>query len=1191
MIELIQPATRELARFLADKLPTLSADWWESRVVANLSFQQQRMVQEREIKTLQQLDFAALLRLLDYNWRELSSSLNLSREARSWVKELQAARNKWAHLSSEDIPPGELYRDADSLGRLLAEIGSEADSLGKVEACKNKAVVAMAKEQAGSSAVADEPETSEKPVESGPTTPVADSGDKAQFEAGELVALRSDPKIIVSILKVIEGGRERRYTVFQNNSKETYYESQLQTVGSQDDDPELLSATGLKARLTALHLLSPSTSNLFSLRAGRVQFVPYQYRPVLKLIRSDRPRLLIADEVGVGKTIEAGLIIKELRARRDLKSVLIICPKALVAERKWELEMKRFNEPFEALDGKLLRHCLNETDLDGEWPERRSKAILPFSLIDRGLVYGKESRRGPKIKGLLEMDPPPKFDLVIVDEAHNIRNTDTFLHQGVRCFCENAEAVVFLTATPVQLGSNDLFTLLNVLRPDLVIDKASFNQMAEPNPGINEAIRCLRAKPDGWQEAALTHVDEAARTDWGTLFLREAPTFQNIYDSLSGEPIEDADRVRLIRELEETYTFSGLINRTRRRDIGEFTTRRSDTVTIEFTSPQKKLHDGLLAVIAKILTYCHGGQNVQFMMTTIRRQAASCLYGLAPMLEDILAGKLDQIESLYATESDEDLELSFVGEIRADIEQVIAMAHELDEKDPKVEAFKQVVTDKSRMANNKVLLFSTFRHTLRYLVLHTEKTGLRYGLIHGAIPDEDRADLRRRFALPKEDPTAVDILLSSEVGCEGLDFQFCDMLVNYDLPWNPMKIEQRIGRIDRYGQQSEAVAIVNLITPGTVDGDIYQRCLSRIGVFQHAIGGNEDILGEITQDIKSIAENFELNAEQRAAKLQQVSDNGIRKIREEQDLEEKQAELFGLNVPAAKWEEEIEAAESSWLAASAIQQTVASYLKARLGSDTEHLLGEKAIKTLRLGQDARNTLLEDFRSLPRSNEPTARFWEKWLKGGHPTLTVTFDQEAANDEPKAVHLWFPHPLVRQAAEYHKPSEVAYTVVSATSRDVPAGEHRFALYRWRKQGVKTDETLEPVAEDPLVEAKLLQLLQQGEDVAATDPPAKSAFDDLETRHHEKWNLAKAHHIGINRETVEHRRQSLKVSHRARCKSIEDQITRANNPRIEVMKRSELTSANADYERRMAELDSQAASGDIHATPVVFGLIRIS
>src|SRR5207253_7136961 len=132
------------------------------------------------------------------------------------------------------------------------------------------------------------------------------------------------------------------------------------------DERRTLTADELRAHLTSLHIRSPSTANLFSLRSGRVQFVPYQYRPVLKLIRADRPRLLIADEVGVGKTIEAGLIIKELRARMEISSVLVICPKALVAERKWFTEMKRFDEHFIALDGPLLRHCLQETDLEGE---------------------------------------------------------------------------------------------------------------------------------------------------------------------------------------------------------------------------------------------------------------------------------------------------------------------------------------------------------------------------------------------------------------------------------------------------------------------------------------------------------------------------------------------------------------------------------------------------------------------------------------------------------------------------------------------------------------------------------------------------------------------------------------------------------------------------------------------------------
>jgi ATP-dependent helicase HepA len=103
---------------------------------------------------------------------------------------------------------------------------------------------------------------------------------------------------------------------------------------------------------------------------------------VLKLIQADRPRLLIADEVGVGKTIEAGLILKELQARRDIRSVLVICPKPLVAERKWLEELKRFDEQFVHLDGSALRYCLDETHLDGIWPQQHTRAILPYSLLD-----------------------------------------------------------------------------------------------------------------------------------------------------------------------------------------------------------------------------------------------------------------------------------------------------------------------------------------------------------------------------------------------------------------------------------------------------------------------------------------------------------------------------------------------------------------------------------------------------------------------------------------------------------------------------------------------------------------------------------------------------------------------------------------------------------------------------------------
>ena len=919
--------------------------------------------------------------------------------------------------------------------------------------------------------------------------------------------------------------------------------------------------------------------------------MPYQYRPVLKLIRSDRPRLLIADEVGVGKTIEAGLIIKELRARTDLSSILIICPKALVAERKWLLEMKRFDEHFTALDGRLLRHCLKETHLEGEWPQQYSKAILPFSLFDSDLVIGRKGDRRVKDEGLLNLDPPPKFDLVIVDEAHHIRNSETFLHQGIRYFCDNADAVLFLSATPVQLGSEDLYTLLNVLRPDLVIDSASFAQMAEPNRYINAAVQHCRSAGDRWHVEVRSSLDQAAGTEWGHMFLRESSAFQSIYDRLRSDFVPDADRVGLTRSIEELYTFSTLINRTRRRDIGEFTTRKAETLTIDFTAAQKELHDALLSVVARILTLTHGSQNVKFMMTTIRRQAASCLYGLAPLLQGILSGKINTLEMFEASDSEEEADLGFIDKVRSDIADLLEQARLLDPDDPKVEAFIKVLTDKNNRPNNKALVFSTFRHTLAYLADHAHRAGLRYGLIHGDIPDEDRADIRRRFALPKSDESALDVLLSSEVGCEGLDFQFCDFLVNYDLPWNPMRIEQRIGRIDRYGQKSETVAVINFVTPGTVDADIYERCLLRIGVFQHAIGGNEEILGEITKELHDIAENFTLTVDERKSRLRQLGDNAIRRISEEQDLESKQAELFGLNVPNQSWRKEIEAAESYWLSPEAIQRCVSSYLAGRLGTETEYFLGERSLKTLRLSQDARASLLEDFRRLPRSLEPVPREWEKWLKGSQPILSVTFEQEAAAENPKAHHLSVLHPLVRQAASFQQLTEPSYCSVAAKSSEISSGNYRFALYRWTKHGVKTDEEIVAVASNPEIESAVMTLLQSATELNGGQHLASTDFDDLDARHYAKWTAAQASHIADNRQQVEHRIQSLTVSSLGRTKAIEEQIARATNDKIRLMKQSERARATAEFSRRSAELQKAANSGDIHSTAIVFGTLTIA
>jgi len=1189
MNELLNEAARAISQWLEAKLPSLGPQWWADNVVNRLTFQQQRLIDERAIYSFAGLDLAALLRVLDQNWNELAPIERLPREARSWVKELQSVRNRWAHAPSGGLSPSDAYRDADTLERLLKVMSSDDALLQHITTYKG-AVLAKIAPSPGA------PDAAKPQVSSTVSSEIVSTNVQQcpaqKFAIGELLCLRSNPDVLVPVLEVLSGvGTETRYRVFENGARQVYYESQLKRLDAPVDHRKHLTAVELSAMLSAVQLSSPSASTLYSLNSGRVRFVPYQYRPIFKLIRADRPRLLIADEVGVGKTIEAGLILKELQARSDIKSVLIICPKALVSERKWELEMKRFDEHFTPLNGALLRHCIKEAHLNGEWPSQYEKAILPTSLFDNDLLFGKPGKGRAREPSLLELDPPPKFDLVIVDEAHHIRNSETYLHQAVRYFADNAEAVVFLSATPVQLGREDLYTLLNALRPDLIIDRASFAQMAEPNTFINAGIQACRRGEPGWAEAVREELRHVAATAWGREVLAANPGFQHIYDGLQEEDDDSTARIRTIQALEDLYTFSALINRTRRRDIGEFTTRKAETVPTNFTLDQQALHDDLLDVIARILARLHGNQNVKFMMTTVSRQAASSLYGLAPTLEDMLTGKLSRLEAEDGSEDTVDYALTFVESIRSDIEGLIDRARNLDPADPKADAFMRIVKEKLVMPRNKILVFSTFRHSLRYLASKLSATEIRFGLVHGDIPDEERAALRKRFSLPKDDPDAIDLLLSSEVGCEGLDFQFCDCLINFDLPWNPMRIEQRIGRIDRYGQQSETVAIFNLITPGTIDAQIYDRCLSRIGVFQHAIGGNEEILGEIGREMRSIVESFTLSDEERSKRLQQLTDNKIRQVEEEQRLEERQGELFGLNLTAATWEQRLAQSRSYWLEPHALSNAVSLYLRQRLEKEQEYLLGDKALKTLRLSQEARAALLEDYRKLPRSTDPMYRAWERWLKGSSPTLQVTFEQECAVDNAGAVLMSLGHPLLRQAAAFLQIGESVAVRLRANHDTLPVGTHPFALYRWAKRGVKQDDALVPVIGDCALSAHLLELLQVAEDVPTLDLPSQQVWDELDAVHHQQWLAETTRHAEENRQLVGARVQSLTASFSARQALLQQQIAEATDDRIRRMRQSELERAEVDLERRTIDLRRAAESGDIHATPVVFGILEIA
>lgn len=1170
---ILNTLTGQLISVLKNSLPKISSSWWKTLVIDKLTFQQQSFARQDNLNSLEQLDLAALLRVVDQNWFELSQQLNLDKTARNWLKEAQTIRNRWAHAPAGGLDNETRYRDLDTIERLLQTFGVDQDALNTLRGTKKEIL--------------------NKLTESNNTIPQAQPAIIETinlFKPGEIVCLKAHPAKTGAVVAAFPGDPENRYQVFHDGTTATYYESQLELAVS---TPERIAIApeDLHAAMSALQLRHPSTTHLYSLRASRINFVPYQFRPVLKLIQADRPRMLIADEVGVGKTIEAGLILKELQARSEIRSVLIICPKPLVAERKWLEEMKRFDERFEHLDGKSLRYCIEETNLDGIWPQKYARVIVPYSLFDEELLMGKQQDRKKQL-GLLDLDPPPTFDLVIVDEAHAIRNTDTWAYRVVRHFCDNAEAVLLLTATPIQLGNNDLFTLLHLLRPDVITSRQDFDHMSEPNPHINSAIEAARGATPEWKQIARNAIDDALVTTWGKGVLAHDPRMQNVFDVVTSDDESPQTRLMLTRQLEELYTFSPFINRTRRRDIGNFTTRKPETVTVKFTTEQAALHTNLIDLIARILAHRHGDQNLKFMLSTVRRQIASCVFGLVPLLENMLQRHLTQLElsELDDYNSPEQYDET-LAEFRSDVDALIRQAQAIKGPDPKLDAFLKVIRGKQKLDNNKLLVFSSFRHTLSYLIEKLSAESVRIGLIHGDIPDGERRSLRNRFSLAKQDTNAIDVLLSSEVGCEGLDYQFCDGMVNYDLPWNPMRVEQRIGRIDRYGQKSETVVIYNFITPGTVEADIYERCLLRIGVFQQSLGGSEEILGRLTHEIKEIAENFKLTDEERAARLQQIADNEIRVVQEQAKLEAEQAKLFGLTQPKRD-EEMVKQAASFWLTPIMLANLVRRYLQALGVNNLPASLGqkEKPISTLQLGQEIRNKLLADFQSHKFTGE-AAQTWSRWLKGNDPYLELTFYQESAAERRDLLFITPAHPLAQQAAQSIEPTTPLVCNLKVQSDTLSPGQHPYAIYRWRKMGIKEDFTFQPVCTHAELTANMLEALEAAQPMDTDNRHiTHEEENELEKNHYRLWLDTRAAHIEQVEQHTRSRLDSLKTTHAARIAVLEEQRDNMEESRIRRMREAQIDSATRDYQQQIKWLEQATKQADILAEAVAFGVLEI-
>lgn len=1021
-----------------------------------------------------------------------------------------------------------------------------------------------------------------------------------KFNVGDIIYLIAEPSRKGSVIKLLEPVKGVfRYQVFHSGDEiRIYFEEQIEFFIEESSDDNTIEPSEFLARLTSVTLKNPLTDSIYSFSAARIKFIPFQFKPLLRFLKSDQPKLLIADDVGVGKTIEAGLIMRELQSRQELKNILIVCPKSLV--NKWKYEMKRFDEDFRPLTSETLKYCIRETDFDGVWPQQYNKSIVHLELLRRDeTISGNTNRK--RRPGLLTLNPPPKFDLIIIDEAHHLRNPDTNTHEMAKFLCDISEVVLFLTATPIQLGSKNLFTLLNLLRPDYFLDEETFNLMIEPNRFINQAIGFIRSKSESnWMEEASKALIQASSTSWGKDILLQDPRFQNWTSYFSSNmQMSDENRINCIRDLEELNSLSMIMNRTRRRDIGFFTIREPKTVSVPYTTEEQNVYNKIIEFKRELIKLYQDPSIIGFVLTTIERQAASCLHALVPLIDTFIStGKFNP--SYFTDDLDIETQYSIEKDIKELANELKILAVNLPEIDPKYDNLLEILNDTiSNIKGKKILVFSYFIQTLKYLFKKLKKRGFRVALITGEVEDYDRENLRDRFRLDSEDEKAIDILLSSEVGSEGLDFEFCTRLVNYDIPWNPMKIEQRIGRIDRLGQKNEKIQIFNFITPGTIEERIFYRCYERLGIFKNTVGDLEEILGNITDQINHVVLDFKLTPKQLEQKTQQLTDNVILKLAEQRRLEEESIKLISIDRVLDEEISEIKD-KNKYISSIDLINLISEFFR-KSGSSAKLIESGKDDKifTIKTNKSDKEKLLDLIKPLKANHQLSELI--KWLESNENSLEVTFNQDYAADNRQVPFITPIHPLSKIAALHFESNKNLYTQIKIKTDKYSKGTYLFCYFLWEIISLRADCKIIPIVYDldkkqivdnlsTMISSLLIDPSCSISNNTISDKSLTEGLNNIEEIIYEKRKKEVESIRKKNKLIATQRLISIEKYYSNRLEKVNKELKSVIDERIKRMKESEKNRIEMEFEAKMKEI-KEKEEADIICERIAYGIIEIN
>lgn len=629
-------------------------------------------------------------------------------------------------------------------------------------------------------------------------------------------------------------------------------------------------------RLTAKRLELRNKFEPYTFLANsRLMLQPHQVFVAHKVTQKMHPRYILADEVGLGKTIEAGMVIKELKARGYAKRVLIIAPANLVTQ--WQREMDtKFNEHFTIYNRDTLKF------LNDEYPGQD-----PWQVKDNILVSMQFARRAGIAKSLYQLE----WDLVIFDEAHHLRsqldkssNVSTNLaYQLGRELTAKTRSMLLLTATPMQLHDYEFYSLTKLVDPVLFQSYDSFQSHRHSKiPEMNDTFDKLLK----YDQLSLESKNELAKK---LCELLELPVDTQVVKFKMTKPVE---RHKYSQQLMAAHPLSKIMIRNRKKSVGGFAERRAHTVDVNLNPAEQALYDEVSEYITTgyRTAVANNKPVVGFLLVIFQKLLTSSTYALRKSLErrlERISGSMSEVAASFDLESyyEEDVDINQVWEqILQDagsspqeilkLRSMISKAKAI-KRDSKLQELLKLVKEILNEPNEKILIFTQFRDTLDYLLRHLRPLGSVVAF-HGGMSAVEKDQATERFR------TTAQIMISTDAGGEGRNFQFCHNLVNYDLPWNPMKIEQRIGRVDRFGQKYN-INVFNFSIAGTIEDRVYRVLNERIKIFEETIGGLEPILGNVEKNIEELVVRFK-NDKQDFAKFEKDLETDVFRARQMEDM-------------------------------------------------------------------------------------------------------------------------------------------------------------------------------------------------------------------------------------------------------------------------------------------------------------------